>query len=76
MMKIMMKYNFMKEIIKEAPNGTQHQNNAHPKKSPIDCVGVQFDNAQYPKHLAVRQCVQKRICLVSAIVALCLSSSW
>ena len=49
MMKIMMKYNLIKEIIKEAPNGTQHSNNAHPKKSLIDCVGVQLDNAQYPQ---------------------------
>ena len=75
-MKIMMKYNFRKEIIKEAFNDIQHQNNAHPKKSLIDCVGVQFDNAQNPKQLVVRQCVQKIICLISAIVALCLSSSW
>ena len=31
MMKIMMKYNSIKEIVTGAPNDTQHQNNAHPK---------------------------------------------
>ena len=30
MMKIMLKYNSIKEIVKAAPNDTQHQNNAHP----------------------------------------------
>ena len=32
MMKIMMKYNSIKEIVKGAHNGTQYQNSAHPKK--------------------------------------------
>ena len=31
MMKTMMKYNYTKEIVKGAPNDTQHQDNAHPK---------------------------------------------
>ena len=39
MMKIMMKYNFIKEIVTDASNDSQHQNNAHPKHSPIDCDG-------------------------------------
>ena len=33
MMKIMMKYNSIKEIATEAHNDTQQQNNAHPKQS-------------------------------------------
>ena len=36
----------MKDIVKEVPNDTQHQNNAHPNNSPIDCDGVQLTNAQ------------------------------
>ena len=31
MMKIMMKYNSIKEIVPGAPNDIQRQNNAHPK---------------------------------------------
>ena len=31
MMKIMTKYNSIKEIVTGAHNDTQHQNNAHPK---------------------------------------------
>ena len=37
MMKIIMKYNSIKEIVTGAPNDAQDQNNAHPKTSPIDC---------------------------------------
>ena len=44
MMKIMMKYNYIKEIVTGAPNDTQHQSNAHPKNSPIDCDGVLLTN--------------------------------
>ena len=40
MIKIMMEYNHIKEIVTGAPNDTQHQNNAHPKTSPIDCEKV------------------------------------
>ena len=42
MMKIMMKLNSIKEIVKGAKgtHDTQHQNRAHPKNSPIDCDGV------------------------------------
>ena len=32
-----MKSNSTKEIATGAPNDTLHQNNAHPKNSPIDC---------------------------------------
>ena len=32
MMKIMMTYNSINEIVTGTPNGTQHQNSAHPKK--------------------------------------------
>ena len=46
MMKIMKKYNFIKEIVKWAPNDTQNQNNAHPINSPIDCDGLHLTNAQ------------------------------
>ena len=46
MMKIMMKYNYIKEIVTEAPNDTQRQNNAHPKTCPIDCDGVLLTNVQ------------------------------
>ena len=35
MMKIMMKQNSIQETVTGAPNDTQHQNNAHPKTSPI-----------------------------------------
>ena len=31
MMKIMMKYDLIKEMVTGVPNDTQHQNNAHPK---------------------------------------------
>ena len=34
MMKILMKYNFIKEIVKGAHNDTQHQNSTHPRTSP------------------------------------------
>ena len=46
MMKLIIKYNSVKDVVKVAPNDTQHQNNAHPKSSPIDCDGVQPTNAQ------------------------------
>ena len=36
MMKIMMKYDFTKEIVTWALNDTQPQNNAYTKPSPID----------------------------------------
>ena len=42
-----MKYNFIKELVKGTHNDTQHQNNAHPKSSPIDCGMAQLANAQY-----------------------------
>ena len=45
MKKIMMKYNSIKEIVKEAHNDTQHQNNTHPKTSRTDCDGAQLANA-------------------------------
>ena len=41
----------LKEIIKGAHNDTQHQNNAHPENSPIDCDGMQLTNAQCPWYL-------------------------
>ena len=40
MMKVIMKSNYIKGIVKGAPNATQHHNNANPKTSPIDCDGV------------------------------------
>ena len=43
MMKIMMKYNSIKEIVTGAPIDTQHQNNAHSKSSPMDCDGGAAD---------------------------------
>ena len=46
MMKIMVKYNSIEEIVTGAPNDTQHQNNAHPKNSPLDCDGVLLTNLQ------------------------------
>ena len=46
MMKIMVKYNSIEEIVTGAPNDTQHQNNAHPKNSPLDCDGVLLTNVQ------------------------------
>ena len=47
MMKIMMKYNSIREIVTGAPNDTEHQNNTHPKHSPIDCDGILLTNAQW-----------------------------
>ena len=49
-MKIMMKYNSVKEMANGASNETQHQNKAHPKNSPIDCDGVQLTIAQWYSH--------------------------
>ena len=46
MMKIMMKENSTKEIVKGAQNDTQHQNSVHPKNSPLDCDGVHLTDAQ------------------------------
>ena len=46
MVKIMMEWDSIREIVKGEPNDTQHQNNAHPKNSPIDCDWVQLANAQ------------------------------
>ena len=46
MMKTMMVYNSIKKIVTGSPNDTQHQNNAHPKTSPIDFDGVLLTNAQ------------------------------
>ena len=43
---IMMKWDSIKEIVTGAANDTQHQNNAHPKTSPIDCDGVLRNNVQ------------------------------
>ena len=34
-MKVMMHYNSIKELVKGAPNDTQHQNNAHQKNTYI-----------------------------------------
>ena len=45
MMKIMMKKNFIKEIVKGAHNDTQHKNSTHPRASPIDCNVAQLTNA-------------------------------
>ena len=46
--KIMMKYKSIKEIVTGAPNDTQHQNNTHTQKSsPVDCDGVLLTNAQF-----------------------------
>ena len=45
-MKIMMKLNSIKEIETGAPYDTKHQNNAHPKTSPIDYDGVLLTNIQ------------------------------
>ena len=42
----MMKYSSIKKIVTGAPNGTQHQNNAHPKNSRIECDGVLLTNEQ------------------------------
>ena len=38
--------NSIKKMIRGAPNDTQHQNNAHTKKGPIDCDGVLLTNVQ------------------------------
>ena len=46
LMQIMLKYRFIKEMTKEAHNNSQHQNNAHPKNSPIDCGAVLLTNTQ------------------------------
>ena len=46
MMKIMMKYDSIKGLVTGAPNDTQHQNNAHPKVSSLDCDGVLLTNVQ------------------------------
>ena len=41
----MMKYNPIMELVKGTHNGTQHQNNAHPKNTPIGCDGMQLTGA-------------------------------
>ena len=46
MIKYVIKQNSLTEIVIGAPNDTQHQNNANPKNSPIDCDGVLLTNAQ------------------------------
>ena len=46
MAKIMMKWNSIKAIVTGVPNDNQHQNNAHPKTSNIECDGVLLTNAQ------------------------------
>ena len=46
MIKIMMKYYYVKKIVTGTLNDTQHPNNASPKTSPIDCDGVLLTNAQ------------------------------
>ena len=43
---IIMKYNSIKKLINGTHNDTQHQNNAHPNTSPIECDGVQLTNVQ------------------------------
>ena len=35
-------------MVTVAPNDTQHQNDANPKNSPIDCDGVLLTNVQCP----------------------------
>ena len=53
MVKITMEWHSIREIVKGEPNDTQHQNNAHQKKRPIDCDWVQLASAQwylYPYH--------------------------
>ena len=39
-------HNYIDEIETGVPNDTQHQNNAHPKPSPINCDGVLLTNVQ------------------------------
>ena len=46
MMKIVLKYNSIKEIIKEAPTDTHHENNTHTQNRPIGCDGMPLTNAQ------------------------------
>ena len=45
-MKVVMKYNSIKETVIVAPNDTQLQSNAHPQISPIDYFGVLLTNVQ------------------------------
>ena len=45
-MKIMTTYSSIKEILKGAHYDTQLKKNAYPKNNPIDCDGVQLNNAQ------------------------------
>ena len=56
-----MKYNSFKELLKGTHNGAQHQNNAHPKTSPIDYDRLQLTNAQ---------------CYVVPISMVCYRESW
>ena len=37
----------IKEIVTGAPNDAQHQDNAHPKTSPIDCGGALLTTELY-----------------------------
>ena len=46
MMKIMIKYNSITEILTGAPNDTEHQNNALPKKQSYRLWWVLLTNAQ------------------------------
>ena len=48
-MKLTMKYNFIKGIVKGAHNDTQHPNSTYPDASPMDCDKVQLTNAQCHK---------------------------
>ena len=36
----MMTWNSIKELVKSTQDDTQHQSNAHPQNSPVDCDGV------------------------------------
>ena len=47
MTKIMTTLNYIKEIVKGAPNDTPHQTDAHPKTSPRDCDGLRQTNVQW-----------------------------
>ena len=44
-MKVMMKYNYIKDVVKGAPSDTQHQK-MHKQNSPINCDGMQLTSAQ------------------------------
>ena len=46
MMKIVMKYYFIEEVVTGALNDAQHQKNAHKNNSPIDCDRAQLTNVK------------------------------